>query len=202
LNDHGIGRYRIAREFQLGVVVEPLTGDEMFTGMLAIPYLTKHGAKGIKFRKLEGDGAKCLQHDGQKARLYNSNAYFDAGEVIGIAEGEIDAITATKMLGVPTMGLPGADTWKSNNRIWAPIFKNFPRVLVFTDGDKLNEMTGKRPGEELGRAIRQSLGWRVRIIACPEGEDVSSMVATGRQDELIKQFGDDDDGESADMGIG
>ena len=83
--------------------------------------------------------------------------------------------------------------WKANKRIWAPLFKNFQRVLVFTDGDPFNPNTGLRPGEELGKQIAASLGWRARVIKCPEGEDVSSMVAGGRADELIKQVGSDDD---------
>lgn len=181
----------------MGVVIDPLHGDEAFTGMLVIPYLTKHGVRSVKFRNLRDNGPKNLYHEGQKHRLYNPNAYFDADDIIGIAEGESDAICATERLEVPTVGIPGVEAWKANRRVWAPIFKNFRKVLVFTDGDPVNKNTGLKPGEEMGKAIRESLGWRSRIIASPEGFDVCSMVHDGREKELIDQFGEDDeDGES------
>lgn len=199
MTEHGITALdhpRIVDKYQLGVVIEPLPGDEGFAGMLVFPYLTKHGVKALKFRRLDGGKPKNLVPEGQKVRLYNPNAYFDATGVVGLAEGEADAIAATEVLGVPTLGIPGAEDWKAYKRIWAPLFKNFQKVLVFTDGDPINENTGLRPGEELGKAIRESLTWRVKIVKCPEGEDVSSMVASNRADELVKQFGDDEDGES------
>lgn len=193
MSKHGIESYPIAEKYRLGVVIEPLTGDEVFSGMLVFPYLTRAGVRALKFRNL-GDGKpKNLVPEGQKLRLYNTAAYFDAGEVIGLAEGEADAICATERLGIPTIGIPGVEAWSANRRVWAPLFKNFPRVLVFTDGDPVNANTGLRPGEELGKAIAESLKWRAKIIKCPEGEDVSSMVANGRKDELTKQFGEDED---------
>lgn len=196
LSEHGIESYAIAQQYQLGVVIEPLDGDETFKGMLVFPYITKNGIKGLKFRRLDGGKPKNMVPEGQKPRLYNTAAYFDAGDTIGISEGEADAIAATERLGVPTLGVPGAENWTPNKRIWAPLFKNFQKVLVFTDGDRINPETGLRPGEELGKAIQESLSWRVQIIKCPEGEDVSSMVASGNAEHLIKQFGSDDDGDS------
>jgi hypothetical protein len=198
LTDHGFHpneHFPVVKKYELGVVIEPVDpADERFTGMLSIPYLTRHGTRAIRFRNLTpGAKPKMAQHDGQKLSLYNPNAYFDARDVIGLAEGEIDAITATEKLDIPTIGLPGAESWKANRRVWAPLFKNFQKVIVFTDGDPVNLETGLRPGEELGKAIRESLKWRARIIECPEGEDVSSMIAAGRSDEIIKQFGSDDD---------
>src|ERR1700747_2072098 len=112
LTDHGIHEFSIAKKYELGIVIEPLPGDERFTGMLSIPYLTKHGCRAIRFRNLNGGKPKMAQPEGQKLRLYNSNAYFDADDVIGLAEGEVDAITSTEKLGTPTIGLPGAESWK------------------------------------------------------------------------------------------
>lgn len=195
LTSHGIGSYQIAKKYGIGVVIEPLTGDDDFKGMLSIPYLTKNGVKAIKFRNLNGGKPKNLVHKGQTIRLYNVNQYFTKGKVIGIAEGESDAIAATEILGVPTVGVPGAEDWKARRKIWAPLFKNFSSILVFTDGDPVNPATGLRPGEELGKAIVESLTWRAKIIKCPEGEDVCSMVASGRIEELTKQFGDYDEDE-------
>lgn len=199
MTEHGFRpseHFSVVKKYELGVVIEPVdVADERFVDMLSIPYLTKHGTRAIRFRNLRDGKPKMAQHLDQPLMLYNPNAYFDAKGAIGLAEGEIDAITATEKLGIPTIGLPGTESWKANRRIWAPLFKNFQKVIVFTDGDKINPETGLRPGEELGKAIRESLKWRARIVSCPEGEDVSSMVAAGRQDELLKQFGDDDEDE-------
>ena len=159
--------------------------------MLAIPYLTRNGPKAIRFRRLDGGKPKYAQHTGSLTRLFNTAAYFTADDTIGIAEGEIDAVVATERLHIPTIGVPGCEMWVSKRAIWPTIFKNFQTVYVFTDGDPVNEQTGVRPGEELGRAVQESLGFRAKIIACPLGEDVSSMVTSGRSQELLDKMGDD-----------
>lgn len=171
-----------AAEYQLGIVAEPLPGDEQFTGMLAIPYLTRRGTRAIKFRNLK-DGPKFLHHAGQKTRLFNVEAYFRADDTIGIAEGEIDAIVATEVLGVPTIGIPGAENWKAD--IWGPLFKDFARVIVFADGDD----AGKRAVTR----ITETVGWRAVVVQCPDGEDVSSMVAQNRAAELMTRIVKDDE---------
>jgi hypothetical protein len=188
----------IVSKYQLGLVTDPINIDDArFEGWLAIPYITKAGIKGIRFRTLDPNAKpKYGQHAGQKGRLYNTNAYFDAGNDIGLAEGEIDAIVATEMLGIPTLGIAGSEMWVAHRKIWAPGFKNFSTVFVFTDGDPVNPLTGVKPGEELGKAVQESLGFKAKIIPSPEGFDVSSMVADGRSEELIaktKENSDDQD---------
>lgn len=198
LSDHGIRGSKqglIADKYRLGVVIDPiLPEDKHHAGMLAIPYLTPSGVKAIKFRRLDGGKPKYAAPKSQPVRLFNTPAYFSAGTVIGLAEGEIDAIVATEVLGIPTMGIPGAENWIAHGKIWTPLFKDFRDVLVFKDGDPeqvrlRNGIEVKfRPGDELANAIVASLKTKVRVIECPEGEDVSSMVAAGRIDELTSQF--------------
>jgi len=185
LTDHGIAEGRIVANYQLGVVDTPLPGDERFAGMLAIPYRTRNGVKAIRFRNLNGGKPKFAQHTGQAARLYNAAAYFKADDAIGIAEGEIDAIVATEVLGIPTMGIPGAQMWSAHKAIWVPVFRNFSRVLVLRDGDDA--------GQELADAVADSLKWRARVVEMPKGEDVSSMVASGRKDEILSKIDGDDE---------
>lgn len=192
---------RIVDKYQLGLVTTPVNlEDERFTGWLAIPYLTMAGVRGIRFRNLApGAKPKYGQHTGQETRLYNTNAYFAAEDSVGLCEGEIDAIVATECLHIPTMGVPGADMWFSHKNVWAPGFKNFSTVFVFTDGDIeqtriRNGVTMKfRPGEELGKAIQESLGFKARIIPSPIGFDISSMVAAGRSQELLDKTKEDND---------
>lgn len=187
LRKHGIFYRGIIDKYSLGVVLEPLEGDEQYQGMLSIPYMTPSGVRAIKFRNVTpGAKPKFAQELGQKTRLYNVQAYFDADDMIGLAEGEIDAIAATERLNIPTIGIPGAETWSGDNAItWSTIFKDFRRVVVFADGDPVNEQTGLRPGEEMAKRIVNSLKWRAHVVACPEGEDVSSMVYAGRSEELL-----------------
>jgi hypothetical protein len=190
-DEHGVIEYlrghnlfnNLALKYDLGIVLDPLPGDERFTGMLVIPYLTRNGVRAIKFRNLhhsDGDGAKFAVATGQKPRLYNTAAYFDAQEVIGIAEGEVDAINATEFLRLPTMGIPGAEMWHSNSRIWGPVFKDFSAVVMFTDGDKA--------GRELAKDVGETVGWRLKIVECPEGLDASEMINAGRATELIDKW--------------
>ena len=42
----------VARLAQLGVVAEPDTGHEQYTGRLSIPYITKTGVVDLRFRSL------------------------------------------------------------------------------------------------------------------------------------------------------
>jgi DNA primase len=185
LISHGIFDKRIRDRYRLGVVGKPMTGDERFKGMLAIPYLSRAGVKAIKFRNLNGGKPKYAQHSGQSSRLYNVAAFFNAGDAIGIAEGEIDAICATERLNIPTMGIPGAEMWAANRAIWTPIFKNFTTVYIFRDGDDA--------GRELADAVSSSLKWRARVIDPPDGEDVGSMIAAGRAQELLDRMPRDED---------
>jgi hypothetical protein len=164
----------IASKYQLGYVTAPLPGDERFIGMLSVPYLSFSGVVALKFRSLSDIGSKYAQASGQKGRLYNSNAYFDAGTSIGISEGEIDAVSATEHLGLPTMGVPGAQGWQDS---WKIVLRDFTMVFVFADGDA--------PGKQFAYDVADAVGWRARVVECPDGEDVSSMCATGRTAELL-----------------
>jgi len=176
LTEHGIGEYAIAERYGLGYVAEPLPGDERFTGMLAIPYLHGDSVVAIKYRNL-GSGPKYAQHHGQKSRLYNADAFFRAEHVVGIAEGEADAIAASERVGIPSFGVPGVDTWGKMSTVWRPIFKDFQHVMIFADGDEA--------GRGFATEVAEDLGWRARIVQCPDGEDVGSMCAAGRAEELI-----------------
>lgn len=182
LIEHGLLSDEIVSRYLLGMVIDPLPGDERFRGWMAIPYLTELGVKAIRFRRMFGHGDKYGQAKGQSIRLFNPEACFQADEVIGIAEGEVDAIAATEFLGLPTVGVPGATQWISRQNIWKPIFKNFQRVYVLRDGDKA--------GKELSDAIVESLGFKAKVINMPNGMDVCSMLVRGRASELTEQFKD------------
>ena len=171
LTRHGIS-FNVAQNYQLGLVIDPVNGDERFAGTLSIPYLTPRGIKAMRYRSLvDGDGPKYNTAKGQKPRLYNTKAYFAANDTIGLSEGEIDSIVATETLGIATMGIPGCQAWQSNEDIWLPLFRDYTQIIIFIDGDSA--------GDGLGSRLVDSLTWRAKPIRCPDGEDVVSMCASG-----------------------
>ncbi len=183
LRAHGINKPDIVDNYRIGVVIDPLPGDEWLVGRLSIPYLSRRGGvKAIKYRALGDDKPKMAQYAGQDARIYNTPAWFAAGSAIGLAEGETDAICATECLGLPTIAIPGVDTWLAHKSVWKLIFKDFRLVVMLADGDPPDKQTGMRPGRELAKAVAETVGWRVRVVECPENQDVSSMVASGQAD--------------------
>lgn len=188
LRARALARTDVVGPFRLGVVAEPLPGDEDVLGRLVIPYLTPSGVRGIKYRCLEDHDCKAVdyhakydQPKGQEQRLYNVAAYFSGLDYIGVCEGEIDAITATVHLGIPTMAVPGATQWAAKGRFWELTLRDFAVVYAFADGDKA--------GLELAKAIAADVRGDVQIIKCPPGEDINSMVVSGRADELRRKLG-------------
>lgn len=170
LNSHGVTP-RMAEKYNLGLVTSPLPGDTRFYGALSIPYLSPNGVTAIRFRMFSGDD-KIAQHGGQKNRLYiPESVYRPNVEVVGLAEGEMDALVATEYLGLPTMGYPGAKNFKPS---WKRIFKDYTTVFIFADGDK--------PGRDAASEVADLLGWRAQIITCGEGEDLSSLAAKSNLD--------------------
>lgn len=162
-------------KFRIGFVDEPLPGHEMYQGMLAIPYLrrTQTGdwsVVSLRFRCLEKD---CLHKShgkyntvaGDTPRLFNTNALIDSDDEVGIAEGEMDAITGS-LLGLPTVGVPGVSSWKPH--FTAP-FLGYETVWVFADGDT--------PGREFASGLRPKLP-NIRVVQMPNGHDLSSYVLT------------------------
>ena len=179
-----------AVKYRLGVVAEPLPGDELNLGRLVIPYLTLAGVRAVKYRCITDHGdSKChdvghpkyMQPLGQEQRLFNALAYFGGHDTIGVAEGELDAITATEHLEIPTFGVPGAVQWDKHGRFWNLVLRDFSTVIVFADGDP--------PGRQLATKIAADAGPGARIVHCPDGEDINSMVVAGNGDELVKKAG-------------
>ena len=177
----------IASKYKLGVVAEPLAGDEPFSGRLVIPYMTLAGIRAVKYRCIEDHRCKDEGHPkysqphGQEQRLYNALAYFGGHDTVGFCEGELDAITASEHLEIPTLAVPGASQWDKMGRYWSLLLRDFATVVVFADGDV--------PGKELASKIANDAGPGVRVVHCDEGEDINSMVVAGKGDLLIKKAG-------------
>lgn len=166
--------------FRLGYVGDPLPGFERYQGMLAIPYLRVHprhgwGCVSIRFRRLGESGPKYRTMPGDRPRLYNTNALNLNVRDVGITEGELDAVTAS-VCGLPTVGVPGAQSWKPH---FAELFRGYRTVYVFTDGDTAGEQFGETIGSQLSNS---------KIIPCPPGEDINSLLIDGGVETVRERF--------------
>jgi len=153
-----------AKRFHLGVVVEPLPSHEQFVGRLAIPYITPSGVVDILFRSMHGEDPKYMGMAGAKTTMFNTQACFVATKYICITEGEFDAIMMSVKTNHPTVGIPGANNWKSH---YSRILDDFDMVIVLADGDNAGTEFGKKITRELPNA---------NVIPMPEGEDVNSVI--------------------------
>ena len=152
----------VARLASLGVVAEPEIGHEAFRGRLSIPYVTKTGVVDLRFRSLNpAVEPKYMGMTGAETKMYNVLDVERAGDWIGVCEGELDTITLSSCVGIPCVGVPGANSWKKH---YTRLLADFERVFVFADGDQ--------PGTEFARSLARELP--VTIVQLPDGEDVNS----------------------------
>ena len=155
-----------ARLAQLGVVAEPEIGHEQYAGRLSIPYITKTGVVDLRFRSLNpAVEPKYMGLTGAETKMYNVLDIDKAGDFIGVCEGELDTITMSSCIGIPCIGVPGANSWKKH---YTRLLADFERIFIFADGDQ--------PGTEFARSLARELP--VTIVQLPEGEDVNSMYVS------------------------
>ena len=176
LASRGISR-EVARMARLGVVVEPETGHEAYVGRLAIPYITKTGIVDIRFRSLNpAVEPKYMGMTGAETKMYNVLDIERAGDWIGVCEGELDTLTLSKCIGIPCVGVPGANSWKKH---YTRLLADFERIFVFADGDQ--------PGKEFATSLARELP--VTIVSMDEGEDVNSLYVKHGADYIRKKMG-------------
>lgn len=169
--------HSVARLARLGVVEEPETGHEAFQGRLAIPYITKTGVVDIRFRALNpAVEPKYMGMTGQETKMYNVLDIERAGDWIGVCEGELDTLTLSGLVGIPCIGVPGANSWK---RHYTRMLADFERVFVFADGDN--------PGREFAASLARELP--VTVVSMPDGEDVNSCFVKYGADFIRNKMG-------------
>lgn len=167
----------VARLARLGVVEEPEPGHEAFIGRLAIPYITKTGVVDLRFRALNpAVEPKYMGMVGASTKLYNVLDIERAGDWIGICEGELDTLTLSSVVGIPCVGVPGANSWKKH---YTRMLADFERVFVFADGDQ--------PGREFAASLARELP--VTTISMADGEDVNSTYVKYGADYIKEKMG-------------
>lgn len=175
LENRGIG-FELAINAALGVVVDPDPAHEQYAGWLAIPYLTPTGVVAMRFRcpedhEHEGHG-KYETTPGDHGYLYNVPVLHLPGDVIGITEGELDAVVSTAC-GLNAAGVPGATSWKPH---WRRLFEDYERVIVLGDGDKAGRQFANKVAGQLDNGVPRPM---------PEGHDVTSFVLEHGADEFL-----------------
>ena len=78
----------------------------------------------------------------------------------------MDAIALSVKTGHPTVGIPGANSWKPH---YTRILDDYDTVILLADGDKAGSDFGKQVARELPNAT---------VIPMPEGEDVNSVIVS------------------------
>jgi len=167
----------VARLARLGVVVEPEVGHEIYQGRLSIPYVTKSGVVDLRFRSLNpAVEPKYMGLTGADTKMYNVLDVERAGDFIAICEGELDTLTLSACVGIPCVGVPGANSWKKH---YTRLLADFERVYVFADGDQ--------PGKEFATSLSRELP--VTIENFPDGEDVNSYYIKYGADAIREKAG-------------
>lgn len=152
----------LAAKYGLGI------SDDVHAGRLAIPYLRPNGVIWFNYRSLDGAAPKYIA-SGAK-HMFNT-AVLDEADVTGeiaICEGELDAIVATELFGVPAVAIPGATQWQGN-RHWHELFRGYQRVWVLADPDEAGLGLADRILETLPAA---------RLVRLPA--DVTDTWLTGK----------------------
>lgn len=167
----------VARLASLGVVAEPETGHEGFKGRLSIPYITKTGVVDLRFRSLNpAVEPKYMGMTGAETKMYNVLDVERASDFIGVCEGELDTLTLSACVGIPCVGVPGANSWKKH---YTRLLADFERVFIFADGDQ--------PGTQFATSLARELP--VTIIQLPDGHDVNSMFVQEGPDYFHQKMG-------------
>jgi DNA primase len=180
LGGRGIGPKEAAM-FRLGFVRDPLPGHERYVGKLVIPYMTPAGAQDFRFRCLadhdckEHGHGKYLSRAGVEPGLYNVPALWVESSFLAVCEGEIDTITMNRIM--PSVGLPGVQSWKSH---YSRLMADYDKVYVMCDGDD----AGWGFGDTVMRAVEDAVAIRL-----PDGMDVNKLWQTAGPDALRSLIG-------------
>jgi DNA primase len=113
---------------------------------------------------------------GAETKMYNVLDIEKAGDWIGVCEGELDTLTLSTLVGIPCVGVPGANSWKKH---YTRLLADFERIFVFADGDQ--------PGKEFASSLARELP--VTTISMEDGEDVNSSYVKYGVDYIRERMG-------------
>lgn len=175
--------------FKLGYVGVPLPGHEQHKGCLAIPYIRRSPAGAwrvvsIKFRCVqqhnhkEQGHPKYKLHTGHSPMLFNTVAFDQTEDTIGICEGELDAIAAS-ISGVPSVGVAGVESWRDH---FAVPFQGYDTVYIFADNDDAGQ--GMKFADKIAGILKNT-----RVIPCEKGMDLNDELVQYGQQHIRNKIG-------------
>ena len=172
LNRHLRGLGFSQAEIEATGLVHPEKGSgnliETLQGRITIPYMSAGTVAAIRGRAFDDlNGAKYKTPPGTLARLFNSDATWEAEEVV-ITEGEFNAIALAQQ-GIAAVGVPGANTWQQG---WEDYFTETKRVHLCLDTDDA--------GAAGARKIKDALGAKARVVTMPVGVDANDFFLEGK----------------------
>ena len=97
--------------------------------------------------------------------------------VVAVCEGEIDTIVMHSLVGIPAVGVPGAQHWKPHYRL---LLEDFEHVVVMCDGDQA--------GREFGRKVVSDLD-NATAVHLPDGVDVNEAYLSHGTDWIKAKAG-------------
>ena len=154
----------VAEIFSLGSVPD---GEE-YAGRISIPYTVPTGVVDIKYRALTAGKPKYLKETGTGEHLYNAQILVTSPRLVIITEGEFKAMFIQAYCGIPSVGFPGATTWKGNPH-WTLCFEGIEEVVVVEDGDPA--------GREAAKKVADWIGWSARVMHMEDGMQADTFIA-------------------------
>jgi DNA primase len=167
LAERGISE-EVAARFSLGTITDPINGHEMYEGWISIPYITAlNDCVGFKFRRVDDGKPKYGSPLGQKAHLYNVTDILIQSPYIVVCEGELDTVITSGVLGIPAVGVPGVQAWKSH---FPKLFNGYDTVYVVGDNDVKED--GSNPGADFSKRVANEI-LNSNIVTLPPGMDIN-----------------------------
>lgn len=150
--------------------------DHEYANRLSIPYITPYGGVvDLRYRAVSPDvSPKYLSRSGAKTRLYNVGDLLKESPILYVTEGELDCIIASSIVGLPTVGVPGANAWMPHFKL---LMQDYERIIVLCDGDEA--------GRAFGRTVCKEVDGSV-AVSMPNGMDVTDVYLSGGPEALLK----------------
>lgn len=164
--------------FRIGFCGVPEPGDDMYRGMLSIPFITVTGPVAIQFRQphVVPKGGKRFLNRGSTQRIFNPMVLLQPFRTVYLCEGPIDTMTVAE-IGLPAFGIPGVDNWLPK---FARALRN-RRVVVLADGDD-----EKGQGKNFAARVATDVDESATVLF--EGEDVNSYYMKHGPDALREKI--------------
>jgi len=177
IEDRGLS-IDILRFFQIGFCGKPEPGDDMYRGMISIPFVTVTGVVAIQFRQphVVPKGGKRFLNRGSTQRIYNPMVLLEPHRTVYLCEGPVDTMTVAE-LDLPSFGIAGVDNWLPK---FARALRN-RRVVVLADGDD-----ERGQGKNFAARVATDVDECATILF--EGEDVNSYAVKYGLDALREKI--------------